>query len=82
MGAFYENWAPQVGLLVCDCWFNHQKIVAINPVDEDLVTLEDGLVCSFLRCCTPADDEHPFLSPMPDDWQPVCAYLLNRDGVL
>lgn len=80
MGEATQNWKPEVGMQVCDCWFKHQRIVAINPVDPDLVTLEDGLTCSFLRCCDSPEHLHNDLSPMPDDWTPVCAYLLSRDG--
>lgn len=79
-GRVAASWQAEVGLPVCDCWFNHQRIVAINPVDPDLVTLEDGLVCSFLRCCDPTDHEHDDLEPWAEDWKPVCAYLLSRDG--
>jgi predicted RNase H-like HicB family nuclease len=52
---------PQVGELVCDCRYVHQRIVSVDPDCPDDVTLEDGFVCSYEACCdsVPHDWEHP-----------------------
>lgn len=54
---------PEVGMLVCDCRYKHQRIVWIDD-DEDTVRLEDGHACSFIHCCdeVPHIYEHPELT--------------------
>lgn len=45
---------PYVGMVVCDCRLNHQKIKKVIPDgygwSYDLV-LEDGYGCSYEHCC-------------------------------
>lgn len=50
---------PEVGMIVCDCRYIHQRIIAIDPDDLDTVTLENGRNCSFIHCC----------DPVPHEWQ-------------
>jgi hypothetical protein len=42
---------PTVGQEICDCRFNHQRIVSVDTDDNDTVTLEDGSSCSYYYCC-------------------------------
>ncbi len=55
----------QIGELVCDCRFIHQRIAEIDE-DGDTVTLEDGHVCSYEHCCDPAD--HTWRHPIGAGW--------------
>lgn len=50
-----------VGTVVCDCRFEHKKIVSIDPEDPDTATLEDGFVCSAAHCLdeVPHNWKHP-----------------------
>lgn len=41
---------PHVGQVVCNCRYEHLKIVAIDD-DGDTVTLENGFTCSYQHCC-------------------------------
>lgn len=51
---------PEIGLVICDCRFNHQQIVAIAE-DGDTITLANGFTCSYQHCCdlVPHDWKHP-----------------------
>lgn len=56
---------PEIGMFVCDCRYKHQRIVWVDPVDQDTVRLEDGHVCSFIHCCDTvphSEWEHPELT--------------------
>lgn len=60
---------PQVGMMVCDCRYKHQRIKAIDT-DGDTVTLEDDHVCSFNHCC----------DPVPHDWSHPCPVCREGGG--
>lgn len=52
-----ELWDPQVGDVVCDCNYRHQKII---ERDGDDLTLEGGFKCSLQHCCDdPRNCTHP-----------------------
>ncbi len=49
----------KIGKVVCDCKFQHLKIIEI--IDSDTVVLEDNSVCSLKHCCdeVPHSWKHP-----------------------
>lgn len=47
---------PEIGMVVCNCKYQHLKIVEIED-DGDMVILENGFRCSFEYCCDPVP--HP-----------------------
>lgn len=60
----------EVGMVVCDCRFKHLRITAIHPDDDDMITLEDGHMCSFECCCDPV--------PHPEWEHPIDAEVLGE----
>jgi hypothetical protein len=55
-----SDWHADVGDLVCDCRYQHLRIVWMDN-DRDEVELEDGFRCSLPYCCDPPD--HPWPHP-------------------
>ena len=53
-----ESWHPEVGDLVCDCRYQHLRIVWMDDA-RDEIELEDGFRCSLTHCCDPPDHEWP-----------------------
>lgn len=51
---------PYVGLVVCNCRMAHVRIVHVAD-DGDRIKTEDGMACSYILCCDPAD--HPWDHP-------------------
>ena len=45
---------PQVGDVVCDCFYRHLRIVWIDE-ENDQIELEDGSYHSLPFCCDPPD---------------------------
>jgi hypothetical protein len=56
------TWDPQVGDLVCDCFYRHLRIVWIDE-ENDEIELEDGSHHSLPFCCDPPD--HDWAHPEP-----------------
>lgn len=53
---------PEVGMVVCDCKYKHQKIVEVFHEDGDTIKLEDGSYCSYFHCTNNVphfDWDHP-----------------------
>jgi hypothetical protein len=61
-----SDWHPEVGDIVCDCRYQHLRIIWMDA-DRDEVELEDGFRCSLPHCCDPPDHEWPH----PDGFQHV-----------
>ena len=55
-------WDPQVGDVVCDCFYRHLRIVWIDK-ENDQIELEDGSYHSLPFCCDPSD--HTWSHPEP-----------------
>ena len=57
---------PWIGEMVCDCKYQHQRIIEIGD-DPDDVILQDGELYSYKHCCDPGNHtwEHPE-NPGPD----------------
>lgn len=53
---------PKIGDYVCNCRYEHLKIIHIN-LDDDSLTLEDGSQCSYKHCCDEVnyDWTHPYV---------------------
>lgn len=47
---------PKVGMEVCDCRFEHHKIIHIAGDD---ITLDDGFVCSYKFCTDSVNHSWP-----------------------